>query len=71
MNVRIERFYSPLMTTKITLAKAIEVYGRDELIEYLQGYHPEAAFFLETEDGQTYYSIDYQDVLPAKPVLRN
>ena len=37
------------------LETAIELYGRDELLEYLQGHHHEWIFFLTDSDSKELY----------------
>jgi hypothetical protein len=59
--IRVERFISPLGTTELPLAEAIEIYGKDELHEHLQGYHCEAAFFM-TNNGKNVYPITMEDL---------
>lgn len=48
--------------TFFTVQQACERFGRDELFEYLQGYHYSSVFTLEDE-GKPVYPVKYEDIL--------
>ena len=54
--VRIEPFTTKRPVRVITLAEAIDEFGRSELLEYLQGHCHFSAFFLEI-DGEPVYPV--------------
>ena len=58
--VRIETFTGQV--SSIPLKAAIVIYGKHELLEYLQGHNSEELFFLMDEDHNDIYPVTIESI---------